>query len=1695
MKHFIKRTIIAGLLLTAATVAQSQTFCGGAGTSSDPYRICTAEQLDQVRNHLDKSFILMNDIDLTGYLASTGAGYAKWGASGWLPIGESGAQFSGNFNGAGYRINGLWINRISDNVGLFGNTKGATISNVGVRIAEGNEVKGGDYNVGGLVGYNENSSVTNCYATGNVSGKNYVGGLMGQILGETSIRNCYSNVNVNGTALVGSFAGAITTSLGNIYVTNCSAAGNVTATITGIGSYIGGFTGVFHKVIAENCYATGNVTGVNYVGGLVGNNDFGSTVTNCYSAGVVGGVGTDIGGLAGNNDFGSTIINSFYDRTTSGQSDTGKGEPRTTAQMKAQSTFTTAPANWNFTPNTGVWAICEGKTYPFFQYQNIDCTQTLMGIQIITQPAKLIYTAGESLNLAGISVRLLYSNGSNETVTFADFAAKNITASPANGTTLNMSHNGTEIVITCESYSAKTNALTINPIVITNAAITVTAPVTGVTPNTNASGLGNFAVGSVTWTPNDNPFQGSKQYTARVTLTSNSNYTFTGLTTATINGQTATATSNTGSAVTLSYTFPATIAASLTGTVGIIGTATYGEILRGDLSGITSDPPLGDITYKWKRGTTVVGTSNMYILTAGDVGNTITLTVWAMNYADSLVSNPTLPVAKATPAPPAAPTLVSKTYNSVTLTNIAGYEYSRNGSTWQSSNIFTGLTPDTNYSFYQRIAETASTNASDRSAPLSVTTNEAPIAITVTAPVTGATPNATASGTGNFTIGSVTWTPSDNPFQGNKQYTATVTLTANSNFSFVESTLATINGQLATATNNTGNAITFSYQFPATSAAAITGIQILAQPAKLTYTTGELLDLTGVAIKLLYNDGTNETVEFADFAAKNITTNPANGTILNMSHNGTEIEISSSGYSAKTNAIRVNPAVITNAAITVTAPVTGATPNITASGTGNFTISSVMWTPSDNPFQGGKQYTARVTLTANNGYTFTGITTTTINGHTATTTNNTGNAITLSYQFPATRAVLTGVVSITGAATYGETIGANLTGITSAAPLGNISYEWKRGTTVVGTSNIYILAAEDIGNTITLTVWASNYADSLVSTPISAVAKRPITVTANDNQTKIFGNVDPVLTYTITSGTLINNDLLTGVLGRTAGENVGNYPINQGNLTHNYYNITFVSKDFVITPKIVTVDWENLALTYNGTAQKPTASITGVNETINLTVSGEQTNVGIYRATASFNPANANYTLNGTTEIFTIAAKAVTVDWENLALTYNGTAQKPTASIVGATGTIDLTVLGEQTNAGTYSAIASFSPANANYTLNGTTEIFTIAAKAVTVDWENLALTYNGTAQKPTASIAGVTGTINLTVSGEQTNAGTYSATASFNPANANYTLNGITESFTIAARAITVRAIDETIEYGQTPVLAYTITAGNLVAGDRLSGSLLVSNFNVGTRDITQGTLTAGNNYQITFVRGTLTVRSIDVSVERITVDGETANRSNNNFSILAQCGNNSVEIDVITADLNAMVAINGVEQNPRIVNLPNYGKNIITITVTSQGGTAATYTLTIDKPVPANIAYYDRFEGVLTVPAQIPGIGMAYSVEWYRNGILLDRDPSKGYIETKEAGRYYALINGTIRTCEIIQLQSHSSISAISVYPNPTSGELRVGSGELKVKNVEVFDANGRFVGTYDIRSDETFNISHLPEGVYLVKINGETVKVIKK
>ena len=453
----INRNII--LLITSMTVLTITIIVGyTTSPTPTPNEIWTWYDLNATRDNLGGSYLLMNDLDsaIPGYeeLASETANQGQ----GWQPIGTFIPQqadhgilgFEGTFDGQGYEIHDLFINRPDeDAVGLFRHVgREGVIKNIGVVNATvtGDDFVGtlvgwnhgavcnsyftsnmtGDYFVGGLAGLND-GTVSNSDSTGSVTGNYNVGGLVGQNLGAVSnsyatnsvsgnydvgglvgwnfdtVSNSYSSANVTGNSSVGGLMGANSGTVRNSYFT-----GSVTGN-----SSVGGLVGDTFDGTVSNCYSTGSVTGNSSVGGLVGDT-FDGTVSDSYSTGSVTG-NSSVGGLVGKN-MRSTVSNSFWDTETSGQSASAGGTGKTTAEMKNIAAF--AGSAWNIamvapgeTNSTYIWNIVDNVTYPFLSWHS-GCPQghispTRMEIetipsgyfQLTVSPARVCANVGEQIEI------------------------------------------------------------------------------------------------------------------------------------------------------------------------------------------------------------------------------------------------------------------------------------------------------------------------------------------------------------------------------------------------------------------------------------------------------------------------------------------------------------------------------------------------------------------------------------------------------------------------------------------------------------------------------------------------------------------------------------------------------------------------------------------------------------------------------------------------------------------------------------------------------------------------------------------------------------------------------------------------------------------------------------------------------------------------------------------------------------------------------------------------------------------------------------------------------------------------------------------------------------------------------------------------------------------------------------------------
>jgi len=452
---------------------------------------------------------------------------------------------------------------------------------------------------------------------------------------------------------------------------------------------------------------------------------------------------------------------------------------------------------------------------------------------------------------------------------------------------------------------------------ITDVAITITQPETGAAPSTTASGgsAGNFTAGAVSWSPNDNPFHEGVMYTAAVTLTARQDYAFASeLHTVTINGQAATVVSHTANALAVSYTFPPT--RTVTG-MTITGQPklayTHGDTL--DLSELA-------VTFSYNDSTTETVAFNHFasrnILTSLAHGTALVhlthngaiITVSKGSFTDTTAAVTVDPKAITFAVDPIPareytgsahePELAVRDGEEILTLNV-DYTVAYTDNTAVGTAVVT-INGAGNYAGSTGSATFAITK-------IAVTT----AAITVTGPSKNDVPNSAASGMGNFTVGAVSWSPAHDPFQGSTVYTASLMLTADQNYTFAGNIAATINGQPAVVTANTGETATLSYTFAATDALAVTGISVKTLPATLTYTHGEALNLTGLAVTLDYEDGSGVDFTFDEFASKNISINYAHDTALvHLTHNGEHLAITYGSFAPQdAGTLIVNPKIIT----------------------------------------------------------------------------------------------------------------------------------------------------------------------------------------------------------------------------------------------------------------------------------------------------------------------------------------------------------------------------------------------------------------------------------------------------------------------------------------------------------------------------------------------------------------------------------------------------------------------------------------------------------------------------------------------------------------------------------------------------------------------------------------------------------------
>ena len=260
-------------------------FAGGSGSAEDPWKIATAEQLDRIRDDLTGHYILIGDIDLSGY-------------ENWMPIGtfqpRSDAPedaevphpdyaFTGTFDGAGHTISNLTISSEAPmGAGLFGCASGTESNAASIGHFTLKDVNvSGFYLVGGAVGLQfMNCPVSDIHLEGDnkLTGMQGIGGIVGT--GFDLISDCSATADVIVSGDDGACAGLIAGGTTMSSIKNCQVTGG---SITAEGNATWGFGALcgapWGAAEITDCKVSGTVITVNgennrLVGGLVG---FGGT--------------------------------------------------------------------------------------------------------------------------------------------------------------------------------------------------------------------------------------------------------------------------------------------------------------------------------------------------------------------------------------------------------------------------------------------------------------------------------------------------------------------------------------------------------------------------------------------------------------------------------------------------------------------------------------------------------------------------------------------------------------------------------------------------------------------------------------------------------------------------------------------------------------------------------------------------------------------------------------------------------------------------------------------------------------------------------------------------------------------------------------------------------------------------------------------------------------------------------------------------------------------------------------------------------------------------------------------------------------------------------------------------------------------------------------------------------------------------
>jgi hypothetical protein len=410
---------------------------------------------------------------------------------------------------------------------------------------------------------------------------------------------------------------------------------------------------------------------------------------------------------------------------------------------------------------------------------------------------------------------------------------------------------------------------------------------------------------------------------------------------------------------------------------------------------------------------------------------------------------------------------------------------------------------------------------------------------------------------------------------------------------------------------------------------------------------------------------------------------------------------------------------------------------------------------------------------------------------------------------------------------------------------------------------------------------SDNYTLAYVGANLS-ITKRSITITA-DAKSKTYGDLDPALTYQITSGSLAFSDAFTGSLARAAGEDIGPHAITQGTLVLNSnYDLTYVGADLTIGKRSVEITADAQSKTYGDADPALTYKITSGTLAFTDAFTGSLTrdageDVGAYVINQGTVALGDNYTLTFVGANLTIGKRAVTITADAQSKTYGDDDPALTYKITSGTLAFTDAFTGSLTrdageDVGAYAITQGTVALGDNYTLTFVGANLTIGKRAVTITADAQSKTYGDTDPALTYQITSGTLAFSDAFLGSLTrdageDVGAYAITQGTIALGGNYTLTFMGADLTIGKRSIEITAEAKSKTYGDAdPALTYKITNGSLAFSDAVTGSLTRdAGEDVGTYSITQGSLALNSNYALTYIGANLTIakRLVEITAD----------------------------------------------------------------------------------------------------------------------------------------------------------------------------------------------------------------------------------------